>query len=191
MKVMLVPIDYTFIDPPTLVVPTPADIQQVADDMLQNNPLQTVTVTVHEPYTYTNQITNLGSLLGPMSGLRVDRKRDPNIYYHAIVDVRGPAVNMVAGIATLTGDGKDSGTSRVAATVWYRETEGNPPYGSSGTIVHEVGHNQGLSHVYCSQAASEAAGPDPNLPVRRRTDRRLRVWHPQLQVYTPTRRTTT
>ncbi|HLT39976.1 MAG TPA: hypothetical protein VK034_27035, partial [Enhygromyxa sp.] len=31
-------------------------------------------------------------------------------------------------------------------------------------IVHEIGHNQGLSHVYCPQAATEAAGPDPNYP---------------------------
>ncbi len=164
MKVMLVPIEYTYIDPPTLVAPTEADVQLVHDDLLQNNPLQTVTVEVHEPYVYDSQITNLGQLLSPMRALRGNEGADPNVYYHAIVDVRGPSVNMVAGIASLTGAMQSDGLDRVAATVWFKQAEDLPPGGSSGTIVHEVGHNQGLSHVYCPQAATEAAGPDPNYP---------------------------
>lgn len=164
MKVMLVPIEYTYIDPPTLVAPTEADVQLVLDDLLQTNPLQSVTLEVHEPYLYDNQITNLGQLLSPMRSLRANEGADPNVYYHAIVDVRGPSVNMVAGIATLTGDSQSEGQNRVAATVWFKQAEDIPPGGSSGTIVHEVGHNQGLSHVFCPQAASEAAGPDPNYP---------------------------
>jgi hypothetical protein len=164
MKVMLVPIEYTYIDPPTIVVPTEADLQLVHDDLLQTNPLQTVTLEVHEPYVYTSHITNLGALLSPMRSLRANDGADPNVYYHAIVDVNGPAVNMVAGIASLTGDSQSDGLDRVAATVWFKQAEDIPPGGSSGTIVHEVGHNQGLSHVYCPQAATEAAGPDPNYP---------------------------
>ncbi|MFO7566013.1 MAG: hypothetical protein R6X02_25440 [Enhygromyxa sp.] len=164
MKVMLVPIEYTYIDPPTIVEPTEADIQLVHDDLLQTNPLQTVDIEVHEPYTYTQHITNLGQLLSPMRSLRGNEGAAPNVYYHAIVDVRGPSVNMVAGIASLTGDSQSEGINRVAATVWFKQAEDIPPGGSSGTLVHEIGHNQGLSHVYCPQAASEAAGPDPNYP---------------------------
>jgi hypothetical protein len=163
MKVMLVPIRYTYIDPPTLVEFTEDDLVAIGDDLLQNNPLQTVTLTVHEPYEYTNHITNLGSLLGPMSALRGNEAADPNIYYHAVVDVRGPSVNMVAGIAQLTGPDKASGSSRVAATVWFK-TGDSPPTQSTGTMVHEVGHNQGLNHVFCPGAATEAAGPDPAYP---------------------------
>jgi hypothetical protein len=37
-----------------------------------------------------------------------------------------------------------------------------PPTGTSRTIVHEIGHNQGLSHVYCP--GGDAAGPDPAYP---------------------------
>lgn len=164
MKVVMVPIEYTYIDPPTIVEPTEADIQLVHDDLLQTNPLQTVDLVIHEPYTYTNHITNLGQLLSPMRALRSNEGAAPNVYYHAIVDVNGPSVNMVAGIASLTGNTQSDGQNRVAATVWYKQADDVPPSGSSGTIVHEVGHNQGLSHVYCPQAASEAAGPDPNYP---------------------------
>jgi hypothetical protein len=164
MKVMLVPIHYTYFDTPTLVEPTEADLQLVHDDLLQTNPLQTVTLQVHEPYEYDNHLTNLGALLGPMAALRGNETEGPNVYYHALVDVNGPAVNMVAGIAMLTGDGKDSASSRVAATVWYKQSEEVPPSGSTGTIVHEVGHNQGLQHVFCPNAATTAAGPDPNYP---------------------------
>jgi hypothetical protein len=164
MKVVMVPIEYTYIDPPTIVEPTEADIQLVHDDLLQTNPLQTVDLVIHEPYTYTQHITNLGQLLSPMRALRGNEGADPNVYYHAIVDVNGPSVNMVAGIASLTGNTQSDGLNRVAATVWFKQSVEIPPGGSSGTIVHEVGHNQGLSHVYCPQAASEAAGPDPNYP---------------------------
>src|SRR5690606_27461392 len=62
MKVMLVPIEYTYINPPTIVEPNEADVQLVHDDLLQTNPLQTVKLIVHEPYTSTNHITNLGQL---------------------------------------------------------------------------------------------------------------------------------
>jgi hypothetical protein len=164
MKVMLVPIHYTAIDPPTLVEPTEADLQLVHDDLLQNNPLQSVELQVHEPHEYDLLLTNLGALLSPMSALRSNEGAEPNIYYHALVDVNGPSVNMVAGIASLTGDTKSQGSQRVAATVWFKQSEEVPPGGSSGTIVHEVGHNQGLSHVYCPNAATEAANPDPNYP---------------------------
>ena len=164
MKVMLVPIEYTYIDPPTLVDPTEADIQLVHDELLQNNPLQSVELEIHEPYLYDNHITNLGQLLSPMRGLRQTEGAPPNVYYHAIVDVRGPSVDMVAGIASLTSDTKSAGDDRVAATVWWKSDPELPPSGSAGTLVHEIGHNQGLSHVYCPNAATPAAGPDPNYP---------------------------
>ena len=163
MKIMLVPIHYTWIDPPTLVEPTEEDLQLVHDDLLQMNPLQTVTLELHEPYEYDSRITNLGQLLSPMSALRGNEQPEPNVYYHALVDVRGPGVNMVAGIANLAGDTKSEASSRVAATVWFKQND-QPPAGSSGTLVHEIGHNQGLAHVFCPNDAIGAANPDPNYP---------------------------
>lgn len=164
MKVVLVPIEYTYIDPPTIAVVTDSDKQIVADALLQTNPVQSVDVQVHEPYLYTQQLTDLGALLSPTSALRASENPDPNVYYHALVDVRGPAVNMVAGIAWLTNDSKNEGNSRVAATVWYKPGEAMNPSGSAEVIVHEIGHNQGLSHVFCPAASSPAAGPDPSYP---------------------------
>lgn len=163
MKVMLVPISYTWIDPPTLVELNEDDVLAIHDDLLQTNPLQTVTYEVHEPYEYDNHITDLGQLLSPMSALRGNEAAEPNVYYHALVDVNGPAVNMVAGIASLTGNTKSDGQNRVAATVWFKQGD-VPPASSTGTIVHEIGHNQGLQHVFCPNAATPAAGPDPNYP---------------------------
>ncbi|NJK31210.1 MAG: hypothetical protein HC927_01675 [Deltaproteobacteria bacterium] len=164
MKVMLVPIEYTYPDPPTLVEFNEADLQLVEDDLLQTNPLQKVTLLIHEPYTYSNHITNLGQLLSPMAVLRQNEAAEPNVYYHALVDVRSPSVNMVAGIAQLPGDSKNAASQRVAATVWFKANPDALPGGSSGTIVHEIGHNQGLSHIYCPNAATPAAGPDPSYP---------------------------
>jgi hypothetical protein len=185
MKVVVVPIHYTYFNPPTLVELTEEDLLAINNDLLQNNPLQSVTLTVHEPYQYDNQITNLGQLLNPMSALRGAEAAEPNVYYHALVDVNGGGVNMVAGIAQLTGDSKAEGSSRVAATCWFKQGD-TPPAGSTGTMVHEIGHNQGLSHVYCPNASTEAAGPDPNYPHE---DGKIGVYGfgiRSFQLYTPT-----
>lgn len=186
MKVVLVPIEYTYIDPPTTAVITDSDLELVANDLLETNPLQTVTLEVHETYQYTQQITNLGSLLGPMMALRSADNAEPNVYYHALVDVRGPSVNMVAGIAQLAGSDKQSASSRVAATVWYKPGDAMSPANSSETIIHEVGHNQGFSHVFCPAASTPAAGPDPNYP---HLDGKIGVYGfgiRSFQLYTPT-----
>lgn len=164
MKVMLVPIEYTFIDPPTLATVTESDEKIVNDALLQTNPLQEVQIEVHEPYLYTQQLTDLGALLSPMAALKAADQADPNVYYHALVDVRGPAVNMVAGIAWLTNDSQGEGNSRVAASVWFKQGDAMSPANSAEVIVHEIGHNQGLSHVFCPAASTPAAGPDPNYP---------------------------
>jgi hypothetical protein len=158
MKITLVPIDYRGIPEPTLPDLNDENLQIIADGLYQQNPLHELKITVHEPYVYEPLLTNLGTLLGHMSALKSEDGAGPNEYYHALVEVGTPAVNHVAGIAQLTGDDKGASGSRVAATVWL------VPAGSTETLVHEVGHNQGLNHVYCPNQATEAAGPDPNYP---------------------------
>lgn len=173
MKVVFVPVDYQWVDPPRLPVITDADIQLFHDDLLQHNPVQTVEITVRdEPMVWDQQLTNLGDLLGPTRAIKEADQAPANVYYHALVENGGPSVNMVAGIAFLTNDSMDDSDRRVAATVFYKhvneaDEEGEedvifPPTGTSRTIVHEVGHNQGLSHVYCP--GGDAAGPDPAYP---------------------------
>jgi hypothetical protein len=173
MKVVFVPVDYTWIDPPRLVVPTEEDIALFHDELLQQNPAQTIEITVRdEPMLWDEQLVNLGDLLGPTRALKEADQAPANVYYHALVENGGPSVNMVAGIALLTDDSVGDGDRRVAATVFYKQIneadeEGeedviHPPSGTARTIVHEIGHNQGLSHVYCP--GGDAAGPDPAYP---------------------------
>jgi hypothetical protein len=174
LKVVFVPVDYQWPDPPRLVVPTPQDIELFRDDLLQQNPAQTIDITVREePMVWNEQLTNLGDLLGPTRALKIADQAPANVYYHALVENGGPSVNMVAGIALLTNDGMDESDRRVAATVLYKQVNHGdpemgeedvifPPTGTSRTIVHEIGHNQGLSHVYCP--GGDAAGPDPAYP---------------------------
>jgi hypothetical protein len=173
MKVVFVPVDYQWPDPPRLVVPTDDDIALFREDLLQQNPAQTIEITVRdEPMVWNEQLTNLGDLLGPTRALKLEDQAPANVYYHSLVENGGPSVNMVAGIALLTNDSMEDSDRRVAATVFYKQVneadeEGEedvifPPTGTSRTIVHEIGHNQGLSHVYCP--GGDAAGPDPAYP---------------------------
>ncbi len=154
----MVPIDYRGIEPGTRVELSSEDLNVIEDFLMQNHPVHTVQLVVHEPYVYSESIDNLGALLGPMSALRNLENADSNVYYHALVDVIGPSINSVAGIANIASAALTSADRRVAATVWWDRGK------SAGTLVHELGHNQGLSHVYCPVAGSTAAGADTRYP---------------------------
>ncbi len=175
LRVVLVPVLYEYLDPPRQPDITADDLALFRDFLLQQNPVQTVDLQVRaEPLVRSEQLTNLGSLLSPTREVKLQDGAAANVYYHALVDVGGPSINQVAGIATLTGSSKDDGTDRVAATVYHKhidipdEDEEDqtptifPPVNSARTFVHEVGHNQGFSHVACPNA--NAAGPDPAYP---------------------------
>ncbi|MFO7564222.1 MAG: zinc-dependent metalloprotease family protein, partial [Enhygromyxa sp.] len=114
---------------------------------------------------YDKPMTNLGSLLPLMSAVKQKDGADPNIYYHAFIDIGCPVVGCgsygVAGIALVAGSGENAGNSRVAASVFWTSKSGSISR-TTDTFVHEVGHNQGLAHVAC--AGLEAASPDPNYP---------------------------
>ncbi|PRP95108.1 hypothetical protein ENSA7_74220 [Enhygromyxa salina] len=174
LELVIVPVDYQWPDPPRYPDITAEDLQLFHDLLLQQNPVQTINISIRdEPLVWDERITNLGSLLGPTRALKINDGAAANVYYHALVDVGGSGVNMVAGIANLAGPGMNDSDRRVAATVYYKHHDpGDPemgedpqtfaPTNSARTWVHEVGHNQGLSHVYCPGA--DSAGPDPSYP---------------------------
>jgi hypothetical protein len=174
LELVIVPVDYQWPDPPRAPDITDEDLALFHDLLLQQNPVQTVKITIRdEPMVWDERITNLGSLLGPTRALKISDGAAANVYYHAFVDVGGSGVNMVAGIANLAGPGMNDSDRRVAATVYYKHVNpGDPemgeepqtfaPTNSARTWVHEVGHNQGLSHIFCPGA--DSAGPDPSYP---------------------------
>lgn len=175
LHVVLIPVRYEYLDPPREPDITQEDLALFHDFLLQQNPVQNVRLEVRaEPIVRTEQLSNLGSLLAPTREAKLQDGAGPNVYYHALVDVGGPSVNQVGGIAMLTDASKEESGDRVAATVYHKhvdipdEDEEDqtpkvfPPTGSARTFVHEVGHNQGFSHIACPNA--DAAGPDPSYP---------------------------
>nr|WP_255216076.1 M66 family metalloprotease [Pseudenhygromyxa sp. WMMC2535] len=66
----------------------------------------------------------------------------------------------------IAGGGKGNLLERVSATA-----QGSDPEETAGTVVHELGHNQGLPHVACPYAS--ASSPEPDYPY---TDGLIGAW---------------
>lgn len=151
MKIVFVPVTYNG-STPTL---SDADKSFLENHIFEHNPLQSIEITYHEPISYDQEITDLGQLLGPMSDLRAEEGNQfSNIYYAALCRV--PYPGGVAGIAQVASAAISS--ERISANVWYSTDD-------SDTVVHEIGHNQGLSHVACpggNSAGNDPAYPDPD-----------------------------
>jgi hypothetical protein len=154
IKTLLVPIEYNGTIPDL----TEEIQQQVVNNLYEQNPTTEILWEVHEPVPYNSNLTDLGNLLPVMSQLRAAEGADPNIYYHALVDVGSMSVGGVLGISNLASDNKADSASRVSATVLW---SADPSIGAD-TFTHETGHAQGLSHVECPNG--NAAGPDPAYP---------------------------
>ena len=154
IKVILVPIEYN-----GKVPNLSEEVQeQVVNNLYEQNPVTEILHDVHSPVPYDSNLTSLGNLLPVMAQLRAAEGADPNIYYHALVDIGGASLGGVLGISYLANDSKSDSSSRVSATVLW---SANPSIGAD-TFTHETGHAQGLSHVECPNGG--AAGPDPAYP---------------------------
>lgn len=128
------------------------------DNLYEQNPTTEILYDVREPIPYDNQLVDLGVLLPIMAGLRNQDGADPNVYYHALVDVDSQSLGGLLGISYLANDTKGDANSRVSATVLWAP---NPSI-AADTYTHETGHAQGLNHVECPNR--DAATPDPNYP---------------------------
>jgi hypothetical protein len=154
IKVVLVPIEYNNKVPQLNETVT----QQVINNLYEQNPATEILYEIHEVVPYTSNLNNLGALLPVMGQLRVAEDAEPNVYYHALVDVGAASLGGVLGISALAGPEKTDAASRVSATVLWSV---NPAIGAD-TFTHEAGHAQGLFHVECPNGG--AAGPDPAYP---------------------------
>jgi hypothetical protein len=170
MKVMVVPLHYTVKD--TVPLLGEEQIKLLHDEVLQQNPLQEIEIEIHDPVDWSTTLSDNGaffSILPAMKQLRSQEDAPPNVYYAALVDPGCPVIGCagagVAGVAEVTSPTQSDGVQRVSANVWYNPTT------AVRTVNHEIGHNQGLSHVACP--GQSAAGPNPAYPY---AEGKIGIW---------------
>jgi hypothetical protein len=159
LKIVFVPYHHLYEDIDRIADTSDANMKVITDDLIEHNPIEALIWEVHEPEVWDLPMDNLGSVLGPLAALRDNELAAPNIYYHALFPVPGGGVAGVSGVATVAGDGFGDGNQRVSVSAL-----GNNVSGTAGTVVHEIGHNEGLAHVFCPFA--QAASPDPTYPYQ-------------------------
>jgi hypothetical protein len=159
LKVVFVPFHHLYEDIDRLADTSEANMKIITDYLYEQNAASELIWEVHEPVVWDLPMENLGSVLGPTSALRDNEMAFPNVYYHALFPVPQGGIAGVAGVASVPGDGKGEGDQRVSVSAL-----GNNVNGTAGVVVHEVGHNEGMAHVYCPFA--QAASPDPNYPYQ-------------------------
>ena len=160
IKVMLVPIRYTGDGNDLLPELTDEHVRQLIDGLYEHNPSRSSTRSARSRSSTTSP-DQLGSLLPLMAAAKQKDGADANVYYHALIDIGCSVV----GCASSGGGHRRARrpTSTPRSTGWPRHSGSATPTSTAETFVHEVGHNQGFSHVACPGA--DAAGPDPSSPT--------------------------
>lgn len=132
-------------------VPTIDDEQKmtaISNEIYQTEPIQTLNVAVDSLQTGGN--ANVCNMLQTMQQLWSIDGAPGNIYYVGLVDTG--ASSGVMGCAWIN--------SNVNADVWVDSSIGI----TATSIVHEIGHDQGLAHVACDDMGNPAADPDTSYP---------------------------
>lgn len=162
IKVVFVPVAYTGggcnTDTSTL---TEEEEQKFIDYLHEQNPVKEVVWDFRRdtPIEWGTELTGLWELWEPLQQMRVADAAGPNVYYYALVNACANGIDGAGGIAPGTPPPtKDSAMLRVSTGLWLP----NQKDYSYHTFVHELGHNQGLAHVFC--AGGDAAGTDPGYP---------------------------
>jgi hypothetical protein len=161
IKIVLVPIHYTGDGKDLMPDLGEANTKILIDRLYEQNPVQEVIYEIRsQPVNYTQTLNSLGTLLPMMAQTKQADGAEANVYYHAIINtgcfVEGCQQAGTVGIAQLPSDSKQDSLMRVAASILFDVDA------TADTFVHEVGHNQGLSHVYCPDGMS--SGNDPAYP---------------------------
>ncbi|MEZ4429209.1 MAG: hypothetical protein R3A51_16170 [Nannocystaceae bacterium] len=167
LKIVFVPLHYTANGQDITAEVTDNDKQALENYLHEFNPLQKIIIDVHSPYEWPQQLTALSPVLNAISQLRAQEDPGPNVYYHALVNqgcqftgcTNGGLLGQAAGIP---GPAVGEQFQRVAASMYHTPNNGLPTELSLETVVHEHGHTQGLSHVFCPGGGS--GGNDPSFP---------------------------
>ncbi len=137
--------------------------------LFQQDPMQEEIVTIRETPIYFNyNITSLAQLFNPLTQAREEDNADPNTYYFALISPCKAGVDGAGGIAPTASvpPVKEAAGARISVGIWLN---GNAY--SYETFVHELGHNQGMQHVFCP--GGNSAGNDPTFPE---PNGHLRAW---------------
>jgi hypothetical protein len=154
MELVMVPIEYTRASdyPNCDGIPDTSDanMQRYVDHITQLNPLESFTLTVREPLTWTQSVTSangLSSLVGAMAQLRQQEGAEPWVYYYGLLDNCGACIANPPGCIVGMAGGSMAAVGLIVP--------------GPSTFTHEVGHLQGRAHVACPVSS---AGPDPTYP---------------------------
>jgi len=166
MRIMIVPIDYDFGGCQTQFDTSDEALAPYIDHMFQQNALENIDIEIHDLYRVDDlDLTGNGffQLLNVMAQLRAAESPDPNVYYYGLFDNCGACIGdgggCTLGVANgIPGDSMGEAGARVAIGAQYLSSN---EVGIE-TFVHEIGHNQGRRHIFCSGA--NAAGTDPSYP---------------------------
>lgn len=171
MEVVIVPLRY--VAGGGLTPDLDASARTILENALYDqNPVTDLEVTYRAQVDYNAGVqtaNQLGDILGFLSQLKSNDGAAPQVYYAGVINVGCFVVGCgnagTTGVGYIPSASSNSSFQRVNINVWYQ------PESSSGTVVHEVGHNQGLSHVFCPGGG--AGGTDPAYPHNNGT---LGVW---------------
>jgi hypothetical protein len=169
LEVVLVPIYHALGDgcpaPPNLDSMTDRGGELVPEHeyyrqrLIAQNPVSDATVMVHDVVNFTGSAESSGDIFTLLRQVREEDEADDWQFYYGIIEPcdEGPSFSGVASVPGHGSDGLPDRNDGNRRTGWgdYREDGRH-----AGTFVHEVGHEQGRSHVICGGAS----GPDPNYP---------------------------
>jgi hypothetical protein len=141
---------------------TDTDVEAMKVWMEQHNPIERAVVTVHAPFEYTASIgsepNGFVPILEAVAELRAADKPADNVYYYGLLESCDAYPPGLLGQAYGIPDQPTPGNAYQRLAVGRYQSSGA---GARDTLVHEVGHSQGLYHVRCSGGE---AGADPDYP---------------------------
>lgn len=122
--------------------------------LLAHNPVDEVEIIIHDVVNYSGDMST-GAPLGMLQQLRFQENAPPGYFYYGVGRPCQGSPDF-AGIAQLGGPSISEAGSRVGWGVYYSN-----PGTTADTFVHEIGHEQGRSHIACN---GQEAGVDPSYP---------------------------
>ena len=145
----------------TVITSTEAGKAEVEDMLMATSPVQRVDVTWHDPVLVDGRLEAVADALNLLDQVRSADDADPDVYYHLLLHRDGCCNEdefTFLGLGGVAGPGL--GAVDVAARNAIVLSRDGTPQTAMSTIIHELGHNQGLPHAPCGGAGAA----DPEFP---------------------------